>query len=385
MTELAKKYGKIYSLTLPGQQCVVLNSSELAREALLTRKDEFSGRPSTFVGDFITRSSADIICADHTQTMVRLRKIAHKALQMYGRGMQRLEALSTNLRRSKLHFFSDPASLVSKSSRLIKYACKIRDDILTRKYLEHKEKFEIENANNNFEVNDLTDALLQAFADEKRELRKAEALTEDNIMMTMNDVFNAGFETTTTAILWLIAYLSKHPDVQDKIHAELDEVIGGSRMPQLKDRHNMPYIEATIAEILRIRSIVPLALPHKATCDTTLSGYDVPKGTTVIVNLWAIHHDPEEWLNPEEFDPSRFLDADGSYRAAGEKSFLPFSAGRRSCLGEALAKMELFLVCSRILHQFRFSHLEGEAPTLESHAGVVLHPKSFRVVITERA
>ncbi|EDO26422.1 predicted protein, partial [Nematostella vectensis] len=91
MTELAKKYGKIYSLTLPGQQCVVLNSSELAREALLTRKDEFSGRPSTFVGDFITRSSADIICADHTQTMVRLRKIAHKALQMYGRGMQRLE------------------------------------------------------------------------------------------------------------------------------------------------------------------------------------------------------------------------------------------------------------------------------------------------------
>lgn len=101
----------------------------------------------------------------------------------------------------------------------------IRDDILNKKYFQHKEKFMIENANNNFEINDLTDALLKAWSESTQENGK-ETITEDNIIMTMNDIFNAGFETTATFLQWLILYLLHYPEVQRKVHEELDHVIG---------------------------------------------------------------------------------------------------------------------------------------------------------------
>ena len=94
MTELAEEYGKIYTLYLPGgQRCVVVNTIDLAREALLTKKDDFSGRPSTYIADYLSRGLKDIICGDFTQTMLLQRKIAHSALRMYGSGLKRLEGL----------------------------------------------------------------------------------------------------------------------------------------------------------------------------------------------------------------------------------------------------------------------------------------------------
>lgn len=137
---------------------------------------------------------------------------------------------------------------------------------------------------------------------------------------------------------------------------------------------------------------MPLSLPHKATCDTTLGGYDVPKDTMLISNIWAMHHDKDEWLNPEVFDPSRFLDKDGKllgserkFSAAGVRSYLPFSAGRRGCLGESLAKTEMFLVASRLLHQFKFENPVGKPlPDLSGEVGVVLMPGPFEVCAKDR-
>ena len=94
MTDMAEEYGKIYTLYLPGgQRCVVVNSIDLAREALLTRRDDFSGRPATFIADYLSRGLKDIICADFTQTIILQRKIAHSALRMYGSGLKHLEGL----------------------------------------------------------------------------------------------------------------------------------------------------------------------------------------------------------------------------------------------------------------------------------------------------
>jgi len=295
----------------------------------LTKKDDFSGRPYTFVGDALTRGTKDIICADFTSTMVTLRKIVHSALKMYGQGMQRLESHicseADDLAERFLEHNGQPVdpkpdicvavmnvvcALVYgqryekhepefekiveyndqiieifgsfnildllpwlrffpiKSVKLLRSATKTRDEIINKKYHEHKDKFHVENANNNFEIQDLTDALLQAFSDNSQDNGK-DQLTEDNIMMTMNDIFNAGFETTATILRWILLYMVHYPDIQAKVQNELDTVIGTGRLPRLKDRENLPYTGAVIAEALRMSSHIPLGLPHKSTRDTT--------------------------------------------------------------------------------------------------------------------
>lgn len=448
MTEIAEEYGKIYTLYLPGgQRCVVVNSIDLAREALLTRRDDFSGRPVTFIADYLSRGLKDIICADFTQTMILQRKIAHSALRMYGSGLKRLEGLicseveqlakRISAREGKPFDPKEEIQLVvlnvicaivygesydiedEEFLRIVKYndefirlfgsynildllpwlrflpledmkrlreSRAIRDDILDTKYREHKQRFEEDNANNNFEINDLTDALLRAYYEAQAEDGKVEQLlTEDHLVMTMNDVFNAGLETSATTLRWLMAYMATYPEIQARVHAELDNVIGSGRMPNLNDRGNLPYLESTVAEVLRIRAIVPLSLPHKSTRDTSLGGYDIPKDTMLITNIWAIHHDVDEWKKPEVFNPERFLDTEGKFSAAGARSYLPFSAGRRGCLGESLAKTELFLIASRLLHQFKVENPPGqELPDLTGEVGVVLMPGKFEVCITER-
>ena len=108
----------------------------------------------------------------------------------------------------------------------------------------------------------------------------------------------------------------------------------------------------------------------------------------MMTNLWAIHHDPKEWEDPDVFKPERFLDVEGNFSVSGPngyRSYLPFSAGRRVCLGESLAKIELFLVTSRLLHQFKFEPApEAQLPELSGIVGVVLVPESYKICIKNR-
>ena len=144
---------------------------------------------------------------------------------------------------------------------------------------------------------------------------------------THGDLFVAGTDTTATTLKWAILYLMLHPDIQRKIHEELDMVIGRERMPTLEDRKVLPYTEAVLLEIQRIATIVPLSVPHSTAYDTKLAGYDIPAGTFILSNLWAVHHDPKVWKDPEEFKPERFLNEDGTAVVQREE-LIPFSIGK---------------------------------------------------------
>ena len=98
--------------------------------------------------------------------------------------------------------------------------------------------------------------------------------------------------------------------MQARLHRELDDVIGPERLPELSDRPNLPYLDAFLTEMVRIVSETPLAIPHSTTRDTTLAGFFIPWDVTVFVNLWAIHHDIEYWVEPFPFRPERFLNED---------------------------------------------------------------------------
>lgn len=248
---------------------------------------------------------------------------------------------------------------------------------MERKYQEHCETYQ------DHVTRDLTDALIKATktAHEEQNPSAPLPLTEDNVIVTMSDISSAGIETMSTCVLWAIIYMVRNPEVQKKVQEELDHVIGRERMPELKDRENLPYTEATLAEVLRYSSPVPLLFPHSTTVDTHLNGYSIPKGTLVLFNAWAIHNDPEKWSHPEQFDPTRFLDSEGKLIPPATLSYLPFSAGRRVCLAETLAKIQLFLFFTHLLHKFELKVANNaQMPDTEGIFAASLVPKPFKII-----
>ena len=192
-------------------------------------------------------------------------------------------------------------------------------------------------------IESLTGSLLKeriAAGNDIGEDDKESLLSDDYIVNTMSDMFSAGFETTSTTLRWTIAFLVHHPQWQTEIQDQLDEVVGRDRMPGLDDRPRLPLVQATIMEALRLGNVAEAALPHYTLKETSLGGYRVPKDTVVLVNLMNVHLDPNCWENPSTFNPHRHIDADDQL-ITNSGSFLPFSAGRRVCAGEALAKVRL--------------------------------------------
>ncbi|XP_078702507.1 vitamin D(3) 25-hydroxylase-like [Branchiostoma floridae x Branchiostoma belcheri] len=189
---------------------------------------------------------------------------------------------------------------------------------------------------------------------------KVEDFTEEQVLYLVYDVFLAGLDTLSNTVRWCLLYMIMYPDVQEKVQSELDAVVGGA-LPALSHRARLPYTQATVLEVQRIRHAGPLGLPHATTQDVTVGQFHLPTGAKVMTNLHSLHMDPAYWSEPDRFDPGRFLDAEGKI-INKPKSFMPFSGGRRTCLGEQLAKMELFLLFSSLLQNFTFKPPEGAPP-----------------------
>lgn len=203
-------------------------------------------------------------------------------------------------------------------------------------------------------VKDITGALFKH--SEKGPKVDGSLVPHEKIVNLVNDIFGAGFDTVTTAITWSLMYLVTHPRIQKKIHEELDTVIGKARQPRLSDRLQLPYLEAFILETFRHSSFVPFTIPHSTTKHTTLNGFYIPKERCVFVNQWQVNHDQELWKDPFEFLPERFITEDGSAinKNTSEKVML-FGMGKRRCIGEVLAKWEIFLFLGILLQRLEFS------------------------------
>ncbi|XP_075998976.1 cytochrome P450 2K1-like [Genypterus blacodes] len=179
---------------------------------------------------------------------------------------------------------------------------------------------------------------------------------DDNLLHSVRNLVGAGTDTTGNTIRWSLLLMAKYPDTQDQVQEELNRVIG-SRQVRVEDRKNLPYTDAVIHEIQRLANIVPMSLPHKTSRDVSFQGYFIKQGTVVFPLLTSVLYDESEWESPNTFNPAHFLDKEG--KCIKRDAFMPFSAGRRACLGESLARMEVFLFFTTLLQHFRFTPPPG--------------------------
>ena len=237
----------------------------------------------------------------------------------------------------------------------------------------HRESLELDS-----EPRDYMDAMLQ----EQR--RRPELMTDHHLMMSIHDLFLAGNDTTATTLRWAFCFLCQRPDVQRRLQAELDAVMGRQRPPALSDRQRLPFTEAVIMETQRLGDIVPLLVPHQTLAPVTIGGYQVPAGVQVVGVGQAVHRSERYFADPLQFRPERFLDADGKFQS--DKNVIPFSVGKRQCLGESLARNELFLFLTGVLQNFSFRFPEGYQHDLQQDPDNVFirSPKPYKLIPERR-
>ncbi|ETE57938.1 Cytochrome protein, partial [Ophiophagus hannah] len=204
---------------------------------------------------------------------------------------------------------------------------------------------------------------------EKRKDDPNSTYDEDNLAQCVVDFFIAGTETTLGSLKWTLLFLASHLDIQDKVYKEMEEVFSPSHSICYEDRKNLPYTNAVIHEIMRNKYPLFFGFPRQSVQDISLNGFLFPKGAIILPDLRSVLFDPEHWETPEEFNPNHFLDKEGNFVI--KEAFLPFGAGARVCLGELLAKIELFNIFTRLLREFRVEPPEGVELSEKSIMGAI--------------
>ncbi|KAK5070698.1 hypothetical protein LTR24_010605 [Lithohypha guttulata] len=207
----------------------------------------------------------------------------------------------------------------------------------------------------------------------------------------------AGSDTTAATLVGFVQAMILYPDAQQRAQKEIDMVVGSGRLPTMEDETNLQFTRACVKESLRWMPTSILGVPHAVTQDDEYMGYTIPKGATVINNVWAIHHDPNRYENPYKFDPNRFIH---DLQIAGEaaknsdaskRDRYVFGAGRRVCQGLHIAERSLFLAMSRMLWAFNFkAPLDASGQKVLPDAskltqGLFVMPERFEAVITPRS
>ncbi|KAK7864643.1 hypothetical protein R5R35_012415 [Gryllus longicercus] len=229
------------------------------------------------------------------------------------------------------------------------------------------------------DARDFMDVYLQILNSEK----KKSSFSESQLLAICMDLFMAGSETTTKSLGFGFLYLLLYPEVQKKAQAEIDAVVGRNRLPTLNDRPNMPYMEAIVLESVRMFMGRTFSIPHRALKDTTIQGYNIPKDTMVICNFHCTLMDKTFWGDPEAFRPERFIDSQG--KVFIPDMYTPFGLGKHRCMGETLAKSNVFLFMSSLLQNFNFIvPPDTLPPTTEGVDGVTASPQPFEALVTLR-
>jgi cytochrome P450 len=219
--------------------------------------------------------------------------------------------------------------------------------------------------------NDLLSLLLRARED-------GTGMADEQVRDEALTLFLAGHETTAIALTWIWWLLSGNPDAEQRLHNELDEVLG-SRAPTVADLPNLPYTQAVVSESLRLRPPV-WAMGRTAVAEHRANGHTIAPGSIVVIAPWLLHHDERWWPEPSTFRPERWLDGEQERRP--RYAFLPFGGGPRVCIGEPFARLEAAMIVASVGRRWRFESASGEEPDLQ--AVITLRPRGGLPMVARR-
>ncbi|CAI9770450.1 unnamed protein product [Fraxinus pennsylvanica] len=443
--EWAQTYGPIISVWIGSTLNVVVSNTELAKEVLKEHDQQLADRHRSRSAAKFSRDGQDLIWADYGPHYVKVRKVC--TLELFS--PKRIEALRpiredevTAMVESIYKDCTNPGNL-GKSLLVKKYLGAVAFNNITRlafgKRFENSEgiideqglEFKAIVANGlklgaslamaehipwlrwMFPLDEeafakhgarrdrLTRAIMeehtlarqksgatkQHFFDALLTLQEKYDLSEDTIIGLLWDMITAGMDTTAISVEWGMAELIKNPRVQQKAQEELDRVIGYERVMTEQDFSNLPYLMSVAKESLRLHPPTPLMLPHRANANVKIGGYDIPKGSNVHVNVWAVARDSAVWKNPSEFRPERFLEDDVDMKGHDFR-LLPFGAGRRVCPGAQLGINLVASMLGHLLHHFHWdppSGMTAEEIDMGESPGLVTYMRtSLQAVPTPR-
>lgn len=434
LVELRRRYGDIFSLYVGNKLLIFLNGYHNFKEAFITNPDLFTNKASTFITEKLGQGKG-IVCTNGL-TWREQRKLTLRVLKDLGLGHQNMEDRIHEEVRAFVDALDSTASQPLDIHDLVQTAvanviCSLMfgrrfdyNNPQFKKYvrgidenfkniglsaivnffplLEHlpgdpfnfKKIFKnIENmeeflstavrdhmrAYKETNINDFIDAYIKEM--KLREKTDPDtSLNEEQLSKVIGDLLIAGTETTTSTILWALVYMLHYPDIQKMIQKEIDDNVEPDRLPTLADRSHLPLLDASIMEIQRIGNVVQLLLGRQTPKDISFGGYTIPKEAIIIPNLGSVMTDTKLWGDPENFRPERFME-----NSQKPGAFIPFFIGKRSCIGEPLAKAELFLLLSGMLQRFEFTCPPGhELPPLKGVFGITNMPHPFSIQINPR-
>lgn len=229
------------------------------------------------------------------------------------------------------------------------------------------------------------DDLIYAYITEMRKEtnRQPNTFNDLQVSMTIVDIFMAAAVPATTILNLAVMTLVTYPEIQKRIHDEMDEVFPNGKTPSYSDRGLLPYTEAVLLEVQRFYSISPISLQRRALHETTLGGYTIPKNTTVLTLKKSVHMDKDYWGDPEVFRPERFLDENKTI--IHTKRVMTFGQGRRKCIGEPLARSCLFTFFAGVGNRYKVVLPPGaNIPDCDLLPGLHLSPKPYKVIFQKR-
>uniref|UniRef100_A0A8I5YN29 Uncharacterized protein n=1 Tax=Pongo abelii TaxID=9601 RepID=A0A8I5YN29_PONAB len=404
---LAKDYGPVFTVYFGMKPTVVLHGYKAIKEALIDQGKEFSGRASFPVLDKIAQGYGVIY--SNGETWKQTRHFCLMVLRNMGMGKKTIEdriqeealclvealkktnaspcdptfllgcvpcnVISSIIFQNRFDYSDQKFQALMKcfneifenastswiqlynafpflrvfpgSHNVIFKNYALQRSFILEKVKEHQESLDINNPR------DFIDYFLIKMEEEKH--NKPSEFTMDNLVATIRDMFSAGTETTSTTMRYGLLLLLKHPEISAKVQEEINHVVSKNRSPCMQDRSRMPYMDAVVHEIQRYIDLFPTGLSHAATQDIRFREYLIPKGTAILTDLNSVLYNDKEFPNPEKFDPGHFLDESGNFKRSDY--FMAFSAGKRVCVGEGLACMELFLILTTILQNFTLKPL----------------------------
>uniref|UniRef100_A0A8C5R9Z7 Cytochrome P450 n=1 Tax=Leptobrachium leishanense TaxID=445787 RepID=A0A8C5R9Z7_9ANUR len=435
LNKLQDKYGPVFTLYFGPNPGLVLCGYKAIKEALIDQADEFSERGDYPV--FLNYYNNHDIAFSNGEHWKTLRRFALTTLRNFGMGKRSIEE---RIQEEASFLIDELTNTKGSPSDLTKYFSRTVANVISSiifgsrfDYRDERLKKIIDSVYNNFRIMSsmwgalynmypgLMDRLpgphcqmrrnfeditviakecikhhketldpncprdyIDCFLIKMKEDIPDPAFYDEALLMSIHNLIFGGTETVSTTLRYGTLMLMKYPEVAARMQEEIEQVVGRDRSPCMEDRIKMPYTDATIHEIMRFCDVLPLSLPRCTSRDMLYKGYKLPKGTHVSLFLSSVLHDATRFEEPLNFNPHHFLDESG--RLKRDDAFMPFSAGKRICLGETLARMELFILFTSLLQNFTFKPViaKEEIKMEPTGSGLGNMPMEYLCCVTPR-